>query len=62
MSGAGIAASALTPSVMALVGRDLIRRGESVHAIEIGARAPVLRLPAVGTCARAIANRNGGIA
>ena len=39
----GIAASALTPSVLSLVGRDLIRRGESVFAIEVERERLVLR-------------------
>ena len=34
---------ALTADVLALVGRDLIRRGESVFAIEVEQGAPVLR-------------------
>ena len=37
------AVPALTADVLALIGRDLIRRGESVHAIEVEAGAPVLR-------------------
>ena len=43
ISGAGIAASALTPSMLSLVGRDLIRRGESVFAIEVERERLVLR-------------------
>ena len=35
VSGAGLAERVLTPFVLSLVGRDLIRRGESVFAIEI---------------------------
>ena len=41
--GAGVAGSALTPSVLALVARDLIRRGESIFLMEIEAGALVLR-------------------
>ena len=33
---------AITPSVLALIARDLIRRGESLFAIEVEAGAPVL--------------------
>ena len=35
VSGAGMAEDALTPSVLSLAARDLIRRGESVFAIEV---------------------------
>ena len=34
---------AVTPAVMSLIGRDLVRRGESLFLIEIEAGAPVLR-------------------
>ena len=34
---------AVTPAVLALIARDLIRRGESVFAIEVEGAAPVLR-------------------
>ena len=34
----GPVAAAVTPSVLALVGRDLIRRGESLHEIRVGRR------------------------
>ena len=34
---------AITPAVLALIARDLIRRGESVFAIEVDGAAPVLR-------------------
>ena len=34
---------AVTPSVLALIARDLIRRGESVHHVEVEGGAPVLR-------------------
>ena len=46
------ATAALTPALLALMARDLIRRGEFVHAIEVG-RDGVRLLPAgrVGTCA-----------
>ena len=43
VSGAGIAASALTPSVLSLVGRDLIRRGESIFLIEFEGDRLMLR-------------------
>ena len=34
---------AVTPAVLALIGRDLIRRGESVHWLDLEAGAPALR-------------------
>ena len=37
------AVPAVTPAALALIARDLIRRGESVHHIEVEAGAPVLR-------------------
>ena len=37
------AVPAITPDVLALIARDLIRRGESVHVVEIEAGAPILR-------------------
>ena len=40
---AGAPVPALAPDVLALIGRDLIRRGESVFAIEVEDGAPVLR-------------------
>ena len=41
------ATAGLSPACRALIGRDLIRRGESVHAIEV--RAGALRLAPVGS-------------
>ena len=41
------ATRALTPAVLGLMARDLIRRGESVHAIEVGRGA--VRLVPVGS-------------
>ena len=43
VSGAGIAESALSPSVLSLVGRDLIRRGESIFLIEFEGDRLMLR-------------------
>ena len=43
VTGAGIAERALSPPVLALAGRDLIRRGESVFLIELDGDALVLR-------------------
>ena len=37
------AVPAITPDVLALIARDLIRRGESVHVVEIEGGAPMLR-------------------
>ena len=43
VTGAGLAERALTPSVLSLVGRDLIRRGESVFLVEVERERLVLR-------------------
>ena len=43
VSGAGIAEGALTPSMLSLVGRDLIRRGESIFLIEFEGDRLMLR-------------------
>ena len=37
------AVPAITPDVLALIARDLVRRGESVHAVEVEAGVPMLR-------------------
>ena len=43
VKGAGIAQRALTPSVLSLAGRDLIRRGESIFLLELDGDALELR-------------------
>ena len=43
VKGAGTAQTALAPSVLALAGRDLIRRGESIFLIELEGDALMLR-------------------